>query len=482
MGENSDRVLNGGPVIDKYAKRGWSNAMQFAQFLHEVDPRRSVDAWRVAINRWKKKGNSFLPKNILDEDNAPDVKNKTYYDEGEDKYLTFLMNHNEIIVMPGQKHRAMRKSYSNVGGGLSTDEMASEYSMPPSIMAAYVRCWKWRHAMDPFTDGEITLKETTSLVDEYVHLKRKDIVIKGEREAKRQMEKDADSWRNFRQSIQDEFSELVKPYKHKVSKTGLTLKKEKYALVISPTDLHFGKYGWISETGEQYNREDARNRLIEKTENLLSRLPGKPEKIFLTAGSDWFHVDNDIGGTTKGTPQDIDGTPAQILMEGVKLASDHIDILRSVAPVDIILMAGNHDRHTSLMLMLYLEAAYKDAKDVNVIVNAEPRQYVTYGNTLLGFTHGDKVNLNNLPSIMSIEQREAWGLTKNHVWFHGHLHHLKVSDKNGATVIQLPSLAGHDRYHTRSGYVMERKGLCAHMIDKKLGVVANLFSPVIDDE
>ena len=134
------------------------------------------------------------------------------------------------------------------------------------------------------------------------------------------------------------------------------------------------------------------------------------------------------------------------------------------------------------MLMLYLEAAYKDAKDVNVIVNAEPRQYVTYGNTLLGFTHGDKVNLNNLPSIMSIEQREAWGLTKNHVWFHGHLHHLKVSDKNGATVIQLPSLAGHDRYHTRSGYVMERKGLCAHMIDKKLGVVANLFSPVIDEE
>tara|TARA_A100001201_G_scaffold23829_1_gene27087 strand:- start:22 stop:1464 length:1443 start_codon:yes stop_codon:yes gene_type:complete len=480
MGNNSKRVLNGNEVIERFAGRGFNNAKEFAEFLHEVDGRRSIDAWRVAINRWVKKGNSYLPPNITDGD--VESKARTYYDESKDKYLTFLTNTSEILVIAGDKHRDMRRSYSNIGGALTYDEVATKYDMPSHIVEMYVKAWKWRHAMDPFTDEEISLKESSSLVDDYISIKRKDVVVKAEKELQRRIEKDAMSWREFRHTIADEFADLVKLHKGKVTKTKMKIDSNDFALVVSPTDLHFGKYGWISETGEQYSRNEARKRLISKTENLLSRLPSAPEKIYVTAGSDWFHIDNDLGGTTKGTPQDIDGSPAQILMEGVKLACDHIDILRSVAPVEIILMAGNHDRHTSLMLMMYLEAAYKDAEDVTVIINAEPRQYLTYGKSLLGFTHGDKINLNNLPSIMSIEEREKWGETKHHVWFHGHLHHLKVSDKNGATVIQLPSLAGHDRYHTRAGYVMERKGLCAHMIDKELGVVANLFSPVIDDE
>ena len=131
--------------------------------------------------------------------------------------------------------------------------------------------------------------------------------------------------------------------------------------------------------------------------------------------------------------------------------------------------------------MLYLEAAYEQCEDVSVIISPQPRQYVQYGNNLLGFTHGDKVRLTKLPAIMSNEKREAWGECTNHVWFHGHLHHLKVSDQNGATVIQLPSLSGQDRYHARSGFVMERKGLCGHMIDKSLGVVGNFFIPVVKD-
>ena len=207
-------------------------------------------------------------------------------------------------------------------------------------------------------------------------------------------------------------------------------------------------------------------------------MPGRPDKIILSTGSDWFHVDNDAGTTTRGTPQDYCGSPAQILITGCQLARVHIDVLRQVAPVEVVFMAGNHDRHSALALMLYLSAAYEDVDDVDVRLDPKPRHYTRYGNTLLGFTHGDKIAKNKLPTLMSKEQRVLWGQTESHIWFTGHLHHQAIHELEGGLVVQLPSLAGHDRYHFREGYTCAKAGLAAHIIDKKLGLIGSLFSPV----
>lgn len=466
------RYHGGEDLIKTHITKDFGTDRDFAVFLNEIEPRRSVDAWRVAVGRYKKNNPYNLPANETIH---------TYYDSGKDIYLTFMSHLDNIVVLPGDSHRNMRRSYSNEGGGLTVDEMCDEYKMDNITMSGYIKAYNWKHNMNPLTDDEISLKDTSALVEDYLQIKRREVLIKAQKQLKKELEDDANSWREFRHTIYDDFQTLVPKIKSSAKKPK-TKSEHDYALVLSPTDLHFGKHGWKDETGEEYDMEIAKTRLIQSTEALLTRLPHLPEKIIVTAGSDWFHVDNDNGATTKGTQQDSAGTPAQIVMEGCSLARQHIDILRRVAPVEVILMSGNHDRHTSLMLMLYLEAAYENCEGVSVIVCPQIRQYIEYGNNLLGFTHGDKVNLNNLPAIMSNEKREAWGARRNHIWFHGHLHHLKVSDKNGATVIQLPSLSGHDRYHARAGYVMERKGLCGHMVDKRLGVVGNFFIPVVKDE
>lgn len=80
---------------------------------------------------------------------------------------------------------------------------------------------------------------------------------------------------------------------------------------------------------------------------------------------------------------------------------------------------------------------------------------------------------------MSCEKRELWGTCEHHIWFHGHLHHQKVNENKGAMIIQLPSLAGHDRYHARQGYTTSKAGLAAHIIDKEKGVIGSLFAPVV---
>ena len=48
-------MKGGYDLITKYAKeRDFESESEFARFLHEVEPTRSVDGWRGAILRWKR--------------------------------------------------------------------------------------------------------------------------------------------------------------------------------------------------------------------------------------------------------------------------------------------------------------------------------------------------------------------------------------------------------------------------------------------
>ena len=46
----------------------------------------------------------------------------------------------------------------------------------------------------------------------------------------------------------------------KVPKLALKDSKDPFCVVMSPTDFHWGKYGWVDEVGETYNFKEARSR------------------------------------------------------------------------------------------------------------------------------------------------------------------------------------------------------------------------------
>ncbi len=476
------RVHGGQDLIEKFAKdRKFSNISEFAEFLNELEPKRSKNAWRSAIQRWMKEGNELF-RTEEDYTGISEDRTRVYHDVAADKYLVVMESLDGLYVVEGDKHRAMKKSYSEAGGNLTVEEMAREFEMPPSWVTEYVRVNKWTHSMQPFTDHEVNNNTVDDLVDEILALRKIEIVKKAEGRRWRQVEKDAMRYNYFNETVKKEFLDIASKWKPASVKRTKVKSDGDFAVVLSPTDLHFGKYGWIDEVGQHYDLEEARHRVLTKTEELLARLPSKPEKFYVGVGSDWFHVDNDVGTTTAGTPQDMAGTPAQILMEGCDLARQHIDLLRAVSDVELLFMGGNHDRHTSIMLMMYLDAYYRDCEDVKVILSPEIRQYVTYGNNLIGFTHGDGKIMKKLNALMAHEQRSAWGNTANKLWFHGHLHHQQMREEGGCLVIQLPSLAGEDRYHSRNGYVMAKAGLSAYIIDKEEGLIGSLFAPVVHNE
>ena len=465
----------GDDLIEKYANsKTFSSVSEFGRFLHTIDPSRSAQAWRLKVMRWKKRTGTEMKI-----DQPPPVKSmKVYYDEASDAYISVIEGREELMKVDGDTHRKMKRAYSDDGGGMSAAEMARTFAIPEDWVKAYIRQNGWTHGMDIFTDEEIKMKSIEDLVDDAVVEKRRNVLQAAERKRWNAITKDADKYRLFRETVLDEFMGLaIEPYKEpklfKFSKAD-----NPYALVISPTDFHYGKGAWEDETGEAYNLETAKYRLMLQTQNLIDRLPGRPEKIIIGTGSDWFHVDNELGTTTKGTPQDMSASPAQILRDGCHLARQHIEMLAKVAPVEVVFMRGNHDRHSSLALMLYLQAVYEKSERVTITHDLKLRQYMVWGNNLLGFTHGDGVRNTDLPTVMAHEAREEWGGCEHHVWFHGHLHHIKHTEKGGCMVIQLPSLAGHDKWHYRKGFTLSRAGLMAHIVDKDLGVIGSLFSPV----
>lgn len=449
-------------TIEAHWQEHPGSRLGYARILNKHYPDHTVKGWEMKLLRY--------------DEQAAD--NSYSYDEVADIYTTSIATGD--IVMSGEDHRSMLKDYAGFHGTtLSGSEIAIKYDIPVAHFHALRRIHGFTHSSVPLTDEQI-IEDHETHIEDLLSSRRHNaaqIILKKEQEA---LKADAFKWRDFENKMQ--YLTGLPAAKEKVPKLNLPKAPSPYALVVCPTDFHWGKSGWKDEVGETYDFDEARKRLMEKTESLVSRLPSAPDKIYVGAGSDWFHVDNDQGTTTHGTPQDMCGSPAEILITGCKLAREHIDLMRQIAPVEIVMMAGNHDRHSTLALMMYLSAAYEEIEDVVVNITSFNRKYLTYGTTLLGFTHGDGIKkTNTLPSLMSVEAKKQWGLTDHRIWFHGHLHHQRLTETGGCLIVQMPSLAGHDRYHTRAGYTTSTAGLAAYLIDSKEGYIGSLFAPVVHE-
>ena len=469
-------------LIEKYYDESKSR-IGYARELNELDPTRSVKGWESALMRWERGEHKSLRRQLEESLDKPDgfrMGDKYYYDEKNDMYIVHLDSAAQTIYMDGEKHREMLRDYSSMTGkSLDTGTMAVKYGMPKNWFMEYKRIFGWLKSGDSITDEEMLSMDEQILANRLLLQKRKSVTDKFNLLEQKSLADDAEKWRTVEEILFNEFKEIVsKDIAHFPTKLELKESDIPFTLVVSPTDFHWGKYGWEDEVGETYDFKEARKRLIEKTEEVVGMLNGRPEKIIVATGSDWFHIDNDLGTTTRGTPQDMCGSPAEILMTGCKLAREHIDLLSQVAPVEVVFMPGNHDRFAAYALMMYLSAVYEDYEDIDVIVSPQVRQYIQYGNTLLGFTHGDTAKGYQLPALMCNEAKKMWGETAHHIWFHGHLHHQKLTEKDGAIVLQLPSLAGHDRYHYKKGFTMSKAGLAAYIICSERGLIGNYFAPV----
>jgi len=254
--------------------------------------------------------------------------------------------------------------------------------------------------------------------------------------------------------------------------------KEKNLLEINIFDLHVGKLCWAGETGENYDVKIASKRFMEALEGLIKRASGSTfERILFPVGNDFFNSDTILNTTTEGTPQDEDLRWQKTFRLGVQLLVAGIDYMRQYAPVDVVIIPGNHDLTRCFFLGETLSAWYRKDQDVNVDNGAALRKYYKYGKVLIGLTHGNNEKEGSLGQIMAYENRKLWSETEFHEWHLGHFHKKKtvkypILDENlGITIRYMASLSGTDAWHFKKGYVGTKKAAEAYLWNAESGFI-----------
>jgi len=285
---------------------------------------------------------------------------------------------------------------------------------------------------------------------------------------------------NFEQFYKDLLASH-KPYQYKPIKYG---KRENNLLEINIFDLHLGKLCWSEEVENNYDTNIASARFNYALQQIIHRAKAFDyERILFPIGNDFFNSDGHLNQTTMGTRQDEDSRWQKTYMTGKKLLIEAIDYMREFAPVDIVVIPGNHDWTKSFFLGDTLASWYRDDKSVTVNNKSNPRKYYEYGNVLLGFTHGNNEKIESLRSLMAYESREAWARTRYKEFHLGHQHR-KLSVKHtiksdllheelGVVIRSMSSLAGTDQWHHQQGYVGPTRAAEAFLWNKETGLIGN---------
>ena len=410
--------------------------------------------------------------------------NQTYwFDKDRDLYVVHLPSRKRPLAIPAVRWRSIKEAYSNWDGApASINEICRKQGLSRKTVVELLRVMGVTHDSSPWTDEEMSGTEQIHLVEDLLRKKEEQVLVKAQRKEWNKIKKDAEKFRRREFLQTDLFNKIIQTSgEYKVRPLQLKESKEAYSVVISPTDFHWGKYG-PEFGGDPYNRQIAKERLFSATAELLSRLEhrGQPDKIFLALGGDGLHIDNQGKTTTRGTLQDCDGTPEELAWTWVELCREYVDFVRQFAPVTLFVIAGNHDYYTSTLLRASMKGWFHNTENVEVVESLLNRQYVVYGENLLAFLHGDIGSVKDWPAIIAGEERQKWGITSNKFIFTGHYHtERELPTFGNVTVFRMPSLAGTDAWHAKSGY-KSRKGLIAYIVSKERGVISQEIEPVND--
>jgi hypothetical protein len=251
-------------------------------------------------------------------------------------------------------------------------------------------------------------------------------------------------------------------------------------LEISIMDLHLGKFCSAAEGGRAYDPDIAQRMYLTALEDLVAKASiFRPERVLLPTGNDFLNTDSLGRMTTAGTLQDEAITWKESFLRGRLLLVKAIDRLRQIAPVDVVIIPGNHDSQRLYYLGQVLEAWFHRTPNVRVQCCQTPRHYVVYGRNLIGFAHGHNERHDKLPVLMATERPKEWGMTTHREFHLGHLHskQLKMfvptADHQGVLVRIIPSLCPPDSWHAAMGY-SGRLAAEAYFWDAQEGCVATL--------
>jgi len=284
-------------------------------------------------------------------------------------------------------------------------------------------------------------------------------------------------------SLFESLIETAKEYSPKYEKIEYPKKDRAGRLYeISLFDHHWGQLSWAPETGGQnYDCKIANKIGVSAFNFLLEKVKNIPlSKILLVVGNDFYNVDNIANTTTGGTPQSEDGRWKKTFPDGVQFWIEIIEKCSQIAPVDVLVVPGNHDKQRAFFLGVALECWFHNHKSVNIDNGPAERKYYEFGKNMICFTHASDEVKQAIPQLLPTERPEMWARTKYREVHGGHLHNYKmkahqyIDEIQGIQVYTLPSMVPLNHWSAGRGYSGLRQ-TTAHLFHPEKGKEAIYF-------
>lgn len=247
-------------------------------------------------------------------------------------------------------------------------------------------------------------------------------------------------------------------------------------------DWHLGMFAWEQEGGVNWDLKIAEDTIGRAVEDTITRSPPSVQAIVLSGG-DLLHADNGTNQTSKsGHVLDVDGRYDKVIGVACRLMVRTVDAaLRRHGHVTVRILKGNHDRHASVAIAYYLLAYYRNELRVHVDVDPSLFFWFSFGNVLIGATHGDEAKITQMPQIMAHRRAEEWGATKFR-YVHGfHLHHsAKFATEGGGVISEVHQTPiPQDAWHFGAGFLSGRS-IQAITYHREFGDIGRVRTAVLD--
>lgn len=385
----------------------------------------------------------------------------------------------ETLEFPLSKIKEIIECYSNViVRGKTRNETEQEVEVPKPTVVHILKELGITHDSEPYTREEMLEGNPAMMAAETLAKKRSRYfteVAKGEEKAK---EEDAESYRKIvsgqiepaLQAFEDlEFGWDPPEYEHKFSEDD-----DGFAVVIFVSDLHLGRRVYRARN-QPSTIDDVRQIFLKSFFELVERIENswfpEPQKYILGIGGDFFQVDTYDETTTYGTNVLTNASTKEIIRAGTDCLWHITENLRQRAPVETMIVEGNHDRVLSYAVQDQLSKLYAGVGSIEIDESAHSRKYTTFGKNLIGMCHGFDEPTSKLPRIMSNEAASLWGDDQNRVFFFGHDHNKMIddSDPSGVVLVRAPALAQTDQHEAKKGFIGSMLGIQSHVFHAEEG-------------
>jgi predicted phosphodiesterase len=248
-------------------------------------------------------------------------------------------------------------------------------------------------------------------------------------------------------------------------------------LEINIPDVHFAKMSWSGETGhENYDTKIAEVIYDRAIDGLLFRAKAyRYDEVLFIVGNDLLQADDTENRTTSGTVVTTDGRYHKSFRVARRAVIKAIEKCRSIAPVKVIVVPGNHDELSSWHLGESLAIYFDRYDDVTVENEPTPRKYHQFGKVGLMLCHGHQGKRADYPLQFATERPDIFGSTKYREVHTGHTHQTKLDEQHGVRVRVLPALCPPDDWHSSNGFTGNLRSAEAYVWNREEGLVAQFF-------